>query len=1015
VSANDSGDEADLIFKGRIPTDGIDNYGEFNVVDLITDTIHFGKQYVFIQLDPDNEQPLITGSNRNRELIDIVYFTDHKFPFVINVKELIPLKDQSTENGKITLEVTNNSDHPLFFPRPTQTTLLTGNPEIAAGGTVELFYSIDREQCDPGRYNYIVRYNSNKETNYDTTIVFLDSNVINKYVDGAKFGISDVNLTTNHYLDLERHVDINLGAESNLNVLINGKGLEADGGTDLYQGLISSSPVNFTLRYSNGTIQEIGTFNVQQKSFLCSGINSIFNLSFIAQFEGNVTLVATDEFGTTVERSFEFINNHDISWIRIDSVVKQSDLNYAIAATFTETREGRMDDISVTAYIDGTAIVDEDGEPQYLSVERNEKLGYVSGNIQLDPCYANGKEHQFTFKLDDRWFYYSGSRRTYAYHLEQNVVNNTISSNSFVIDTIANNNTLSINDLSVGDADATIYIGDSARVTYEIISTGIASDYHKVTLYYSDDVSLDVADTVLVEDIDRTNLEGCDAVWKIIDLNTAAVAKMTEGPGYLIAELSTTSNKTVTNSVLFVRIVDESKSVEPEPEPEPKPEPEPEPIYCPTVQPVANGVRTNATTATLSWTAVPEVARYEILVNGEIVTTSSTQYTWSDLESSQKLSVIVRGHGGECPGPYSSRVTIPAFSNPCETVPNATAVRTNATTGTISWEAVEGATGYEIWSEDSTYETTTNEYTWSDLISSQKLSAIVRTKGNNCISPFSDRVAIPAFSNPCETVPTVTAIRTDATTGTISWEAIEGATGYEVWSEGTTYEATDNEYTWSDLESSKRRSALVRTTGNNCISPYSDRVTIPAFSNPCSNNPQGLTATINDGTNLTVTWDASSAAEYRVWSTIDRLGVNIETNSISYSTLTSNNVYSVYVRNQTSYCSSFWTKLTVTAGSGAVSEDQNFRTGNVFDEELPTLESVLTLYPNPTSSVLNLEIPGLNLGKAVIYSSSGIELYSFTMGEKFSTDLKGLERGLYILQLTDLENGKTVSKQFVIK
>jgi hypothetical protein len=342
------------------------------------------------------------------------------------------------------------------------------------------------------------------------------------------------------------------------------------------------------------------------------------------------------------------------------------------------------------------------------------------------------------------------------------------------------------------------------------------------------------------------------------------------------------------------------------------------------------------------------------------------------------------------------------------------------TSATITWSAVAGATEYAIYSSDtkSVVRTSGTTYTFEGLVAEQGYTAIVRTHGPGCYSAWSGEVSFSSSANPCGQSPSnVHVSSSDLTSATITWDAVPGAIEYALWSDVTKSSilVSTTSYTYNDLVPLKSYSVVVRTKSSSCASGWSSSLIFSSSFDPCPQPPQNLELTVNNGSNVTLTWDSFDfASEYQVWSDIDRLGKPVFTNSISYGGLTSGQDYVILVRNQASTCKSVYNKVTFIAGGSYVVEEQNFRSGDIGDSQLPTLENELILYPNPTSGELNLEVSGLNFGKVDVYNLVGDHLYSFTMGEEFNTDLTGLASGLYILKVTDLENGKTVTKQFVV-
>lgn len=78
----------------------------------------------------------------------------------------------------------------------------------------------------------------------------------------------------------------------------------------------------------------------------------------------------------------------------------------------------------------------------------------------------------------------------------------------------------------------------------------------------------------------------------------------------------------------------------------------------------------------------------------------------------------------------------------------------------------------------------------------------------------------------------------------------------------------------------------------------------------------------------------------------------------------------------------------------------------------PTLENKISIYPNPTNSIINIKITDLSDAKTTIYDVNGRELKTQKITQNLNTiDISSLAKGVYILQITTEEG--ILTKQIV--
>ena len=203
---------------------------------------------------------------------------------------------------------------------------------------------------------------------------------------------------------------------------------------------------------------------------------------------------------------------------------------------------------------------------------------------------------------------------------------------------------------------------------------------------------------------------------------------------------------------------------------------------------------TTDTTPALRWNAVPGAAGYEVQIAGseaglasaQSVEAGGTSYTpTSALTNLQAHYWRVRAKDGD--GQYGAWSAVQSLAVNIGTVSGLRPSSTTDTTPTFSWNAVEGAAGYELQIAESqagvetapaTSVTVTSYMPTSALTNGQTHYWRVRAKdGDGQYGAWS------AVQSLAVNIGTVSGLRPSSTTDntpTFSWNAVEGAAGYEL-------------------------------------------------------------------------------------------------------------------------------------------------------------------------------------------------------------------------------------------
>ena len=210
-----------------------------------------------------------------------------------------------------------------------------------------------------------------------------------------------------------------------------------------------------------------------------------------------------------------------------------------------------------------------------------------------------------------------------------------------------------------------------------------------------------------------------------------------------------------------------------------------------------NAVMASATSVRISWSAVAGRTSYQVLrsdapdgVYKVIGTTTKTYYTNSKITPNRTYYYKVRAYRTvQRKKIYSPESDVTSAMPVFQTVSGASASMYSVTGNKITWNAVPGRKGYEIWrsdAEDGVYKyiaTTTSTYYYNkSLIPNRtyyyKVRAYVMVGKTKYRSGFSNVTsAMPVF----QTVSGASATMYTVSSNRITWNAVPGRKGYEIW------------------------------------------------------------------------------------------------------------------------------------------------------------------------------------------------------------------------------------------
>ena len=223
-------------------------------------------------------------------------------------------------------------------------------------------------------------------------------------------------------------------------------------------------------------------------------------------------------------------------------------------------------------------------------------------------------------------------------------------------------------------------------------------------------------------------------------------------------------------------------------------------------------VTATETALTVSWEAVSDAESYDISLDGNISITSDLNYTYGNLAPNTSHIVKIRAVNQNVSSEWSVEVTVYTL---LATPANLTATSTSDSVA-LSWDAVAGATYYEIYRDDNVIGTSAT-YTYTDSGLAAGTTCVYRIKaysnsGNSSSLSNPLTISTLAVITPAAiSIPENVVLTSTDTTLTVSWDAVEGANGYDISFDDNIIKTTVPNYTFTALEPNTEHTIKVRT------------------------------------------------------------------------------------------------------------------------------------------------------------------------------------------------------------
>ncbi len=212
--------------------------------------------------------------------------------------------------------------------------------------------------------------------------------------------------------------------------------------------------------------------------------------------------------------------------------------------------------------------------------------------------------------------------------------------------------------------------------------------------------------------------------------------------------------------------------------------------------------RSSDDSVTVGWGAVSGATGYDLMFNGNTYSQTPTEKTFTGLEANKPYKFKVRAKNAYGAGAYSPEHTV-------TTAPKAPANITSNNSDTeveLEWDAVSGATGYELDFNGKTSNETGTKKKITGLSPNTKYPYKVRSKNGDGAGGYSPTKT--AHTAPKS--PSGLKASTDEDSADLSWDPSDGADGYEVDVDGKKHSTSGNSHKVGGLSPNKDHDVSVK-------------------------------------------------------------------------------------------------------------------------------------------------------------------------------------------------------------
>lgn len=273
---------------------------------------------------------------------------------------------------------------------------------------------------------------------------------------------------------------------------------------------------------------------------------------------------------------------------------------------------------------------------------------------------------------------------------------------------------------------------------------------------------------------------------------------------------------------------------------------------------VPTGISTVSTdtTFTISWNVMQGATSYFVYFRGQEIAVPGTENsaTFTNLTPNTSYTYKVCASSEDGRSPYSAEMTA-RTTPPGPSVPEEATQTSTENSVTLNWNAVNGATSYDVIFDGQTYHVTRNTITINSLAPNTSYTYRVRANNANGSSEYGQAKTV-------KTAPTAPAAPNESATKnsiTISWNAVPGAVSYDILFNGTTYRVTGTSKTIEGLSAGQSYSYQIRANNADGSSSYSAPKTVSTI--PDAPGRLGDVSAKATTESISITWVALPRAE----------------------------------------------------------------------------------------------------------------------------------------------------------
>jgi len=320
------------------------------------------------------------------------------------------------------------------------------------------------------------------------------------------------------------------------------------------------------------------------------------------------------------------------------------------------------------------------------------------------------------------------------------------------------------------------------------------------------------------------------------------------------------------------------------------------------------------TTVTISWSPVVDATGYEVEVDGVVLDNGTeTACVFNSLTSNTQYTYRVRAKGIDKVSDWSEPIAVTTFAFPTPSNIISSATETSIS---LTWDAIAGATSYEVDIDGQLVEVTTNAYTQESITPNTQHSYRIRAKSTSGTSNWSSIINEATLSNSLNT-PTGIIVKSMTNSIQLVWKPVPDVDSYEVEIDGTTVEnVTTTTYIHSGLTADAQHSYRVRAIKNTVPGNWSNSVIAFTLSDaPLIPTNIEVSSTMSS---ILVTWDeAVNATEYEI--EVDGVIINAGLNTrYLHNNLAPESTHTYRVRAKNSVAQSPWSEVITTNTKSSV-------------------------------------------------------------------------------------------------